>query len=85
MNFREIRKANKLIDEIKNLDSFITDVQIPGNTLKVYTNFNKVTLMKEHKTKVIQVLLEMRGELARKLEELGVIEESKYETTESIY
>lgn len=74
MNFREIREAKKLIDELENLDNFIKDVQIPGNTLKVYTNFNNVTLKKEHRTKVIQVILGIRGELAKELEKLGVTE-----------
>lgn len=75
MNFREIKEVNKLIDELENLDNFITDVQIPGNNLKVYTNFNGVTFNGEHKTKIIQVILGIRGELAKKLEELGVTEE----------
>ena len=75
MNFREIRKANDLIDELKKIDSFIIDVQNPERTLKVCTNFNEVTLIKEHRVKVIQVLLGIRGELARELEELGVTEE----------
>lgn len=75
MNHTELRKANDLMDEIENMDSLIIDVQNPARTLKVCTRFNKVTLMEEHKVKVIQVLLEIRGELARKLEELGVTEE----------
>lgn len=75
MNYKEIKKANKLIDELENLDSFITDVQIPGNTLKVYTNFNNVTLKEEHKTKVIQVIFGIRRELAEELKKLGVTEE----------
>lgn len=75
MNFREIREANKLIDEIKNLDSLIMDVQSPGRTLKVCTPFNEVILKKEHRTKVIQVLFGIRRELAEELEKLGVTEE----------
>ena len=75
MNFRETKEANELIDELENLDSLIIDVQSPVRTLKVSTRFNEVTLMDEHKVKVIQVLLEIRGELAKKLEELGVTEE----------
>lgn len=75
MNYREIRKANDLIDELKNLDIFIIDVQNPKRTLKIFTNFNQVTIKKEHRTKIIQVLLGIRGELARGLEELGVTEE----------
>ena len=74
MNYRETREANELIDELENLDSLIRDAQSPVRTLKVSTRFNVVTLMEEHKVKVIQVLLEIRGELARKLEELGVVE-----------
>ena len=75
MNFREIKEANKLIDEIKKLDSFTIDIQNPARTLKVCTPFNEVTIKKEHRFKVIQVLLGMRGELAEELEKLGVVEE----------
>ena len=75
MNFREIKEANKLIDEIKKLDSFTMDIQNPERTLTVSTNFNGVTIIKkEHRIKVIQVLLGMRGELADELEKLGVTE-----------
>lgn len=74
MNFREIKEANKLIDEIKKLDNFITDIQNPARTLTVSTSFNGVTIKKEHRTKIIQVILGMRGELAEELEKLGVTE-----------
>lgn len=75
MNYREIRKANDLIDELKKIDSFILDVQSPITTLKICTKFKEVTLEDEHRIKAIQVILGIRGELARKLEELGVTEE----------
>lgn len=75
MNFREIREANRLIDEIKNLDSFTMDIQNPERTLKVCTPFNQIILKKEHRTKVIQVLFGIRRELAEELEKLGVVEE----------
>ena len=75
MNFREIREANKLIDEIKKLDRFTMDVQNPERTLKVSSDFDVVILKREHKTKIMQVLLGIRRELAEKLEELGVTEE----------
>lgn len=74
MNFREIKEANKLIDEIKKLDSFITDIQNPARTLTVSTSFNGVTVKKEHRIKIIQVILGMRRELSNELEELGVTE-----------
>ena len=74
MNFREIKYANKLIDEIKKLDSFITDIQNPARTLTVSTSFNGVTVKKEHRTEIIQVILGMRRELSNELEELGVTE-----------
>ena len=74
MNFREVKEANKLIDEIKNLDSFTMDIQNPERTLTVSTSFNGVTIKKEHRFKIIQVLLGMRRELAEELEKLGVAE-----------
>lgn len=77
MNFREIKEANKLIDEIKKLDSFTIDIQNPERTLTVSTSFNGVTIKKEHRFKIIQVLLGMRRELAEELEKLGVTEDYK--------
>lgn len=74
MNYTELREANDLLDEMKNLDSLIMEVQNPERTLKVCTRFNEVTIKKKHRTKVIQVILGIRGELAKKLEELGVTE-----------
>lgn len=74
MNFKEIRVADKLIDELEKLDSFITDIQNPARTLTVSTSFNGVTIKKEHRIKVIQVLLGMRRELTEELEKLGVTE-----------
>ncbi len=74
MNFREIKEANKLIDEIKKMDSFILDVQNPARTLTVSTSFNGVTIKKEHRSKIIQVILGMRRELVEELEKLGVTE-----------
>lgn len=75
MNFREIREANKLIDEIKKLDSFTMDVQNPERTLKVSSEFDVVILKKKHKIKVMQVLFGIRRELAEELEKLGVTED----------
>lgn len=75
MNFREIRKINDLIDEIKNIDSLIIDVRSPFKKIWVSTNNTVVTLKKEHKTKIIQVLFGIRRELAEELEKLGVTEE----------
>lgn len=74
MNFREIKEANKLIDEIKKLDSFTMDVQNPERTLTVSTNFNGVVIKKQHRTKILKVLFGIRGELAEELEKLGVTE-----------
>lgn len=74
MNYTELREANDLLDEMKNLDSLIMDVQNPERTLKVCTRFNEVTIKKKHRTKVIQVILGIRGELAEELEKLGVTE-----------
>ena len=74
MNFREIKEANKLIDEIKHLDRFTMDIQNPERNLKVSSEFDAIILKREHKIKVMQVLFGIRGELAEKLEELGVTE-----------
>ena len=74
MNFREIKEANKLIDEIKKLDSFTMGVQNPERTLTVSTNFNGVTIKKKHRIEILKVLFGIRRELAEELEKLGVTE-----------
>lgn len=74
MNFREIKEANKLINKIENLDSFITDIQNPARTLRVSSEFDGVTIKKEHKHKIMQVLFGIRRELTEELEKLGVME-----------
>lgn len=74
MNFRETKEANKLINEIEILDSFITDIQNSARTLTVSTSFNGVTIKKEHRTKIMQVIFGMRRELTEELEKLGVRE-----------
>ena len=58
MNFRETKEANKLINELEILDSFITDIQNPARTLTVSTSFNGVTIKKEHRTKIMKVIFE---------------------------
>lgn len=75
MNFKQIKEANKLIDEIKHLDRFTMDVQNPERGLRVSSEFDAIILKREHKIKVMKVLFEIRGELAEKLEKLGVTED----------
>ena len=74
MNFRETKEANRLINRIEKLDNFTIDVQNPARTLTVSSQFDGVTINKEYKAKIIQVILEMRRELAEELEKLGVTE-----------
>jgi len=74
MNFREIKEANKLIDEIKKLDSFTMDVQNPERTLTVCSPFAGVTIKKKHRIEILKVLFGIRRELAEELEKLGVTE-----------
>ena len=75
MNFRETKEANKLINEIENLDRFIIGVQNPARTLKVSNEFEEVTINKKYKPKIMQVIFGIRKELTEELEKLGVTEE----------
>lgn len=74
MNFDDVQKANDLISEIKNLDSFTKDIENPARILKVCSPFDGVTIKKKHKHKIMQVLFGIRRELAEELEKLGVME-----------
>lgn len=51
------------------------DVQNPERGLRVSSEFDAIILKREHKIKVMKVLFEIRGELAEKLEKLGVTED----------
>ena len=53
------------------------DVQNPERTLTVSSQFDGVKIKKEHKTKILQVLFGIRGELAEELEKLGVTEDKQ--------
>ena len=50
------------------------DVQNPERTLTVCSPFAGVTIKKEHRTKIMQVIFGMRRELTEELEKLGVRE-----------
>ena len=69
MNFRELEKANGLLNEIKNIDRMTEDI----------VDYNYVEIETEHagssfKQKFINVLKEIRNELVEELKELGVTE-----------
>ena len=79
MNFRELREANDLLDEIENLDTLIFDLQHTERILKIFTSHKEVSIKNSHKTKIKQALLEIKGELFEELEKLGVTEELEYD------
>mgnify|MGYP001007440898 CR=1 FL=1 len=69
MNFRELEKANGLLNEIKNIDRMTEDI----------VDYNYVEIETEHagssfEEKFINVLKEIRNELVEELKELGVTE-----------
>lgn len=74
MNYKEVREANELIDELENLDTLIFDLQHTERILKVFTSHKEVSIKNSHKTKIKQALLEIKGELVEELKELGVTE-----------
>lgn len=79
MNYKEVREANELIDELENLDTLIFDLQHTERILKVFTSHKEVSIKNSHKTKIKQALLEIKGELVEELKELGVMEELEYD------
>lgn len=75
MNYKELREANDLLDEIENLDTLIFDLQHTERILKVFTSHKEVSIKNSHKNKIKQALLEIKGELVEELKELGVTED----------
>lgn len=73
MNYKELEKANGLLNEIKNIDRMTEDI-VDYNYVEIETEHAGSSFEEKHKQKFINVLKEIRNELVEELKELGVTE-----------
>lgn len=81
MNYEELEKANELYEEINKINDFLKKFKTCRNDIKVSTNFQSFNIHDEivyfsgkHKEKIIGVIEEIKDEMVKELNELGVTE-----------
>ena len=72
MNQREIRKANELLNELENVDSFLKKTQLTGYYVEVSLADENIYLRKQGKEKIIETVREIRKDIIQELEKMGV-------------
>lgn len=74
MNYKELEKANELLNEIKKIDLMTEDV-VDYNYVEIETEHAGSYFGEKHKQKFVNILKEIKNELIEELKELGVTEE----------
>lgn len=81
MNYEELEKANELYEEINKINDFLKKFKTCRTDIKVSTNFQSFNIHDEivyfsgkHKEKIIGVIEEIKDEMVKELNELGVME-----------
>lgn len=84
MNYRELEKANELYEEINKINDFLKKFKTCRTDIKVSTNFQSFNIHDEivyfsgkHKEKIIEVIEEIKDEMLKELNELGVVADDK--------
>lgn len=75
MNYEELQKANELLEEIKEIDLTLSMIKTDTRCIKIGVKDYIMYFDNKHKEKFIPIIKEIRDELVKELEELGVTEE----------
>lgn len=77
MNYKELKKATKVLSQIENFDTFLR-INDKASLSYIEMRYEYFTLHLEEgqKEKIVNTLKEIRDELFSELKELGVSEES---------
>jgi hypothetical protein len=73
MNYEELKEANELIDELHKINWVIKKIGIE-KCVPMYCFNYKAILFDEQMEKVLDILKEIRDEMVKRLNELGVTE-----------
>ena len=74
MNYRELEKANGLLNEIKEIDYKLRQLEHTFNYVKISINDYTMCFKDKYKEKFVNILKEIRDEMIKELNELGVVE-----------
>lgn len=74
MNYKELEKANGLLEEIREIDFRIGQIEHPLNRARISINDYFISFNDKYKQKFTVILKEIRDEKLKELNELGVTE-----------
>lgn len=74
MNYTELEKANGILNRIKEIDFILKMIKSPVKDMKIGVNDYLIYFGSEHKKRFITVINEIRDEMLKELNELGVVE-----------
>lgn len=74
MNYRELEKANGLLNEIREIDLKLRQLEHPFNRARISIEDYFISFDEKYKQKFVDILKEIRDEMVEELNELGVVE-----------
>lgn len=74
MNYRELEKANGLLNEIREIDLKLRQLEHPFNRARISIEDYFISFDEKYKQKFVDILKEIRDEMVEELNELGVFE-----------
>lgn len=74
MNYKELEKANGLLNEIRDIDFHIRQIEYPLNRARITIGDYFISFNDKYKEKFVNILKEIRDEKLKELNELGVTE-----------
>lgn len=75
MNYKELEKANVLLNEIKEIDFILRQLESPLNYARININDYKMYFNDEYKQKFVHIIKEIKDDMIKELNELGVTED----------
>ena len=72
MNYEELEKANGLLNEIRDIDFHIRQIEHPLNRARISVDDYFISFDEKYKQKFTAILKEIRDEKLKELNELGV-------------
>ena len=72
MKIEDVKKANNLLKELKNVDDLLRKSQLTGYCVEVSLADENIYLYKRGREKIIETVKEIRKDIIQELEKMGV-------------
>lgn len=77
MNYRELEKANGLLNEIREIDLKLRQLEHHFYRVRISIDDYFISFNEKYKQKFTAILKEIRDEMVEELNKLGVVEDDK--------